>query len=57
MDNLLNTESTAINEASLVEDIRLELQEIDVMELNDHAQRFEKLHQKLSTALSSIDGL
>lgn len=42
---------------NLVEEIRSELVEIDAMEVNDHGDRYEQLHQKLSTALSSIDGL
>jgi hypothetical protein len=42
---------------SFVEDLRGELQEIDAMEVGDHAQRFEALHQKLNQALSSIDGM
>jgi hypothetical protein len=42
---------------SLVEEIRNELVEIDSLQINDHAQRFEELHTKLTTALSSIDGL
>jgi len=45
------------NGESFVEELRNELQEIDAMEVGDHAQRFEALHQKLSQALSSIDGL
>jgi hypothetical protein len=46
-----------INGESLVEEVRSELVEIDSMAINDHAQRFEELHNKLSIALSSIDGL
>ena len=42
---------------SLVKELRAELQEIDAMEVGDHASRFEALHQKLNQALSSIDGL
>ena len=42
---------------SLVEELRSELVEIDAMEVTDHAQRYELLHQKLNQALSSIDGL
>ena len=42
---------------SLVEELRSELVEIDAMEVTDHAQRYEMLHQKLNQALSSIDGL
>ncbi len=46
-----------VNGESLVEELRNELQEIDAMELRDHAERFELLHQRLNQALSSIDGL
>ena len=46
-----------INGESLVEDLRSEWQEIDAMEVGDHAARFEALHQRLNQALSSIDGL
>jgi len=42
---------------SLVDELRNELREIDAMEVGDHAQRFETLHQRLNQALSSIDGL
>ena len=45
------------NDEGFVEELRNELQEIDAMEVSDHAQRFEALHQKLNQALSSIDGL
>ncbi len=46
-----------VNGESLVEEIRTELQELDAMEVGDHAERFETLHQRLNQALSSIDGL
>jgi hypothetical protein len=46
-----------INGESLVEESRSELQEIDAMQVSDHAERFEALHQRLNQALSSIDGL
>jgi hypothetical protein len=46
-----------LNGESFVEDLRGELQEIDAMEVGDHAQRFEALHQKLNQTLSSIDGM
>ena len=52
MDN-----NNQINGESLEEDLRSELQEIDAMEVGDHAARFEALHQRLNQALSSIDGL
>jgi len=47
----------AIEEHTLVEEVRAELEEIDAMDVSDHAQRFELLHQKLNQALSTIDGL
>jgi hypothetical protein len=47
----------SFNGESFVEDLRNELREIDSMEVGDHAQRFEALHQKLNQALSSIDGM
>ncbi len=49
--------SNQVNGESLVEELRSELQEIDAMEVGDHAARFESLHQRLNQALSSIDGL
>ena len=53
----MENESQGTNGENLVEDVRNELQEIDAMDVTDHALRFEDLHQKLSSALSSIDGL
>ncbi len=49
--------SDQFNGEGFVEELRNELQEIDAMEVSDHAQRFEALHHKLNQALSSIDGL
>jgi hypothetical protein len=46
-----------VNPESLVAEVRAELSEIDSMEVSEHAARFEELHQKLNTALSSIDGM
>jgi|UniRef100_UPI00404A14F6 hypothetical protein len=46
-----------INPESLVAEVRAELAEIDAMNVNDHADRFEQLHNKLNSALSSIDGM
>jgi hypothetical protein len=61
MDQSQNNETQNANQPfngeSFVEDLRGELQEIDAMEVGDHAQRFEALHQKLNQALSSIDGM
>ena len=52
-----HSSSEQFNGEGFVEELRYELQEIDAMEVSDHAQRFEALHQKLNQALSSIDGL
>ena len=61
MDQSHNNDSQnsqqSFNGESFVEDLRNELREIDSMEVGDHAQRFEALHQKLNHALSSIDGM
>ena len=61
MDQSHNNDSQnsqqSFNGESFVEDLRNELREIDSMEVGDHAQRFEALHQKLNQALSSIDGM
>jgi hypothetical protein len=56
MENATNG-TEQFNGEAFVEELRNELQEIDAMEVGDHAQRFEALHQKLNQALSSIDGL
>jgi len=57
MEQMNQSTQDLFNGESLVEELRNELQEIDAIEVGDHAQRFEALHQKLNQALSSIDGL
>jgi hypothetical protein len=61
MDHSLSNDSNATNQSFngevFVENLRAELQEIDAMQVGDHAERFEALHQKLNQALSSIDGM
>jgi hypothetical protein len=52
-----NGQSEALHEESLVDSVRVELEEIDASDLSEHAARFDALHQKLTTALNSIDGL
>ena len=56
-NNDTQKENQPFNGESFVDDLRGELQEVDTMEVGDHAQRFEALHQKLNQALSSIDGM
>jgi len=53
----MTTASEHTQGENLVEEVRSELVEIDAMSVNHHGDRYEQLHQKLSTALSSIDGL
>lgn len=45
------------HEVSLVDEVKMELSEIDSLEVTEHDQRYEALHQKLNQALTSIDGL
>jgi hypothetical protein len=54
-DSLSNTAD--INPENLVAEVRAELGEMDAMDVSEHADPFEKLHNKLNTALSSIDGM
>jgi hypothetical protein len=50
-------ETAPMEEDSLADQVRMELSEIDSLDITEHAQRFEELHQKLQQALSTIDGL
>ena len=45
------------HEVNIVDEVKLELSEIDSLDVSDHGQRYEALHQKLNQALTSIDGL
>jgi len=44
-------------ENTLADEVRNELLEIDSLDISEHAERFENLHQKLQQALTTIDGL
>jgi hypothetical protein len=44
------------NEINLVEEVKIELNDIDNADLTQHSARFEALHGKLQEALNSIDG-
>lgn len=50
-------ENTTDNSAALVEQVKIELNDIDNSDLTEHAARFDALHGKLQEALNSIDGL
>lgn len=49
--------SSEESSTSLVEEVKIELNEIDTADLTEHAARFDALHGKLQEALNSIDGL
>jgi hypothetical protein len=51
------SESVADNSGALVEQVKIELNDIDNSDLSEHAGRFDALHGKLQEALKSIDGL
>jgi hypothetical protein len=44
-------------ESVIVDSVKNELNEIDAMDVSEHAERYETLHQKLQETLSGIDGL
>lgn len=44
-------------DSTLVEEVKIELNDIDNSDLTEHAARFDALHGKLQEALNSIDGL
>jgi hypothetical protein len=49
--------SSITSEVNLVEEVKIELNDIDHADLTEHAARFEALHGKLQEALNTIDGL
>jgi hypothetical protein len=49
--------SSISSEVNLVEEVKIELNDIDHADLTEHAARFESLHGKLQEALNTIDGL
>ena len=52
-----NDNSSVTSEVNLVEEVKIELNDIDLADLTEHADRFEALHGKLQEALNTIDGL
>jgi hypothetical protein len=57
MSENFNSDSVQVEEESVVDGVRRELEEIDSSDLTEHAARFEALHKKLQDSLNSIDGL
>ena len=52
-----NDNSSISSEVNLVEEVKIELNDIDHADLTEHGARFEALHGKLQEALNTIDGL
>jgi hypothetical protein len=53
----LNSNADVNPESNLVEEVKIELNDIDNADLTEHSARFEALHGKLQEALNTIDGL
>lgn len=56
-DQYLNSNASPTSENILVEEVKIELNDIDTSDLTEHSARFEALHRKLQEALNTIDGL
>ena len=56
-EDLNAPENATDNSGALVEQVKIELNDIDNSDLTEHAARFDALHGKLQEALNSIDGL
>ena len=56
-DQNLNSNGSSTADNSLVEEVKIELNDIDNSDLTEHSARFEALHGKLQEALNTIDGL
>jgi len=58
MNEFTQSDSSEVNsEVNLVEEVKVERDDIDNSDLTEHAARFEALHGKLQEALNTIDGL
>jgi hypothetical protein len=45
------------SDSTIVDSVKIELNEVDATDVSEHAVRYEALHQKLQETLSGIDGL
>ena len=58
IENQINSQDQSdAGELTLVDEVKVELNDIDSSDLTEHSARFEALHGKLQEALSTIDGL
>jgi hypothetical protein len=56
-DQYLNSNGSSTSDNNLVEEVKIELNDIDHSDLTEHSARFEALHGKLQEALNTVDGL
>jgi hypothetical protein len=56
-DQYLKSNGSSTSDNNLVEEVKIELNDIDHSDLTEHSARFEALHGKLQEALNTIDGL
>jgi hypothetical protein len=56
-EQYLSSNNSSTSENNLVEEVKIELNDIDHSDLTEHSARFEALHGKLQEALNTIDGL
>jgi hypothetical protein len=56
-EQYLGSNSSSNSENNLVEEVKIELNDINHSDLTEHSARFEALHGKLQEALNTIDGL
>ncbi len=56
-DQYLNSNVSPTSDNNLVEEVKIELNDIDNSDLTEHSARFEALHGKLQEVLNTIDGL
>ena len=56
-DQYFNSNDSPASENNLVEEVKIELNDIDTSDLTEHSARFEALHGKLQEALNTIAGL
>ncbi len=56
-NQMTSQDQSEAGELTLVDEVKVELNDIDSSDLTEHPARFEALHGKLQEALSTIDGL
>ena len=52
-----NTDGTDVAEIAELEDVRQAIAQIQGLELTQHSQAYDQIHQKLEDALRLIDGI